>query len=615
MAPKTQSPPPRKPLQDYLPNPFSRKPPPKTPVGGFGERITNAINNNFRGLIGVLVPLAALSWQISKDNNKVKVKLMWMLMTWFYLVQPVSIPAVGFIPIFLLPMSGVMSTVDTCKCYMTEYVLLFVIASMILVVLNNSGIDRRLCLWLVCSGDACQFSGKRLVFKCSIAAYFLSIFSSRLIVSSTLTQIVTNAVMKLETGKKDENNPNFSTMRYIINNAIQTSSGIGSIAFFHSSFVTVLFRGAFAEFAPKSKEYPDIFNYLQYSAFAFPLSFIMFLINVSYHMMLINWSLSRGMSAVKMEELRSILLNTKKEIPRKVSLHERLSVISLILIIVAFFFRWNQWVDGWSEFRRDKDSPEIPRVKDTTVAAIFLIVLHIIPKSYRFVEYLDADKKSELPPLKAESAILWWKFVDSNVNYGYIFVFGATHALVKAARLTGLDKEIAENSGTFITEKSWNVGILIVLIAATILANITTAVAACSIWIPYVLCCSVDAAIPWPSKVYIAALGVGVACSFGFCLPFRYTPAYFCHHTGKVPIKKMIKYSIVPVIICLICLYIALLLWAPYLFDPNDNGVVVVDEPLAAGATKGPPAAAGGPEDAPPDAGAPPEDAGPPPGI
>ncbi|KAH9627860.1 hypothetical protein HF086_001756, partial [Spodoptera exigua] len=437
-------------------------------------------------------------------KNKVKVKLMWMLMTWFYLVQPVSIPAVGFIPIFLLPMSGVMSTVDTCKCYMTEYVLLFVIASMILVVLNNSGIDRRLCLWLVCSGDACQFSGKSGLF--------------------------------------------FIT---------------GSIAFFHSSFVTVLFRGAFADsitvvstafklhpnckFAVglqlkcsshlKSKEYPDIFNYLQYSAFAFPLSFIMFLINVSYHMMLINWSLSRGMSAVKMEELRSILLNTKKEIPRKVSLHERLSVISLILIIVAFFFRWNQWVDGWSEFRRDKDSPEIPR-------------------------YI---KKSELPPLKAESAILWWKFVDSNVNYGYIFVFGATHALVKAARLTGLDKEIAENSGTFITEKSWNVGILIVLIAATILANITTAVAACSIWIPYVLCC--------------------------------------------------IKYSIVPVIICLICLYIALLLWAPYLFDPNDNGVVVVDEPLAAGATKGPPAAAGGPEDAPPDAGAPPEDAGPPPGI
>lgn len=49
------------------------------------------------------------------------------------------------------------------------------------------------------------------------------------------------------------------------------------------------------------------------------------------------------------------------------------------------------------------------------------------------------------------------------------------------------------------------------------------------------------AQLPWPNKVYIGALGVGVASSFGFCFPFMYTPAYFCHHTGKVPIKKMVR--------------------------------------------------------------------------
>lgn len=33
-------------------------------------------------------------------------------------------------------------------------------------------------------------------------------------------------------------------------------------------------------------------------------------------------------------------------------------------------------------------------------------------------------EKSELPPLKAESAILWWRFVDKNTNWGYFLVFG-----------------------------------------------------------------------------------------------------------------------------------------------------------------------------------------------
>lgn len=45
---------------------------------------------------------------------------------------------------------------------------------------------------------------------------------------------------------------------------------------------------------------------------------------------------------------------------------------------------------------------------------------------------------------------------------------------------------------------------------------------------------------PWPSKVYVGALGVGVGCSFGYMFPFMYTPAYFCHYTGKVPVKKMV---------------------------------------------------------------------------
>lgn len=45
----------------------------------------------------------------------------------------------------------------------------------------------------------------------------------------------------------------------------------------------------------------------------------------------------------------------------------------------------------------------------------------------------------------------------------------------------------------------------------------------------------------WPSKVYLGALGVGVGSSLGFMFPFMYTPAYFCHYTGKVPIRRMVS--------------------------------------------------------------------------
>lgn len=38
---------------------------------------------------------------------------------------------------------------------------LFILSGMLILLLNNSGVDRRIALWLLCSGDSCQFSGKR----------------------------------------------------------------------------------------------------------------------------------------------------------------------------------------------------------------------------------------------------------------------------------------------------------------------------------------------------------------------------------------------------------------------------------------------------------------------
>lgn len=44
----------------------------------------------------------------------------------------------------------------------------------------------------------------------------------------------------------------------------------------------------------------------------------------------------------------------------------------------------------------------------------------------------------------------------------------------------------------------------------------------------------------WPKRLYLGAVAVGIGTSMGFTSPFLYTPAYFCHYTGKVPIKKMV---------------------------------------------------------------------------
>ncbi|XP_063896933.1 Na(+)/citrate cotransporter-like isoform X2 [Helicoverpa armigera] len=585
-AKKPPPPPPPSTLGSLIPNPFRSKEPPKTPVPGMGFRIKNMFKNNFRGIIGSLVPLCLLSWQSERDNHALTVQLTWLLMFWFFLVQPVAVPATGLITVFLLPMAGVISSIQACNCYMNENIILFLLSSMLILLLNNSGVDRRIAIWFICSGDACQYSAKRIIFKFSSAAFFLSMLSNRLIICSTLTQISTSVLTKLDASTlKSDEIPNFVTMRYIVNNAIQVSAGIGSTAIMHSASVTMLFRAIFVEFAPKGQEYPDIFNYLQYSAFAFPVAFLMFIFCLIYHMLLSNSALKVPMPSGKMEELRAGFLRFQEELPSKHSLHEKLSVIFLIVTLCMFFFRWCKWIEGWADFSATEGAPQLPRVKDATVAAIFVIFLHTLPKSYSFLKFLNIERKSELPPLKPESAVLWWRFVDRNVNYAYYFVFGSALSITIAAEKTGLHRIIGENLGKIITGKSWNVGLFLTLFLITFLANIMSAVPACTVFLPFVLCASVDAAQPWPGKVYVAALGVGIASSFGFSCPFLYTPAYFCHYTGKVPILKMAKYSFIPVWICLVTLFVALMIWAPFVFDSDDAGVMAIPVPGGPGET------------------------------
>ncbi|CAH2037631.1 unnamed protein product, partial [Iphiclides podalirius] len=528
-------------------------------------------------------------------------------MLWSFFWQPVTIEASGLIPLFVLPMCGVMGSNQTCHLYFTENTGLFILGGMLNLLMNNSGVDRRIATWFLCSGDTRQFSGKRLVYKASAAAFFLSMWCNKLIVTSNLIDTVSRVLTNLQsaTSRSRGSEANYDEMRYIVNNAIQTSSSIGCIGVIHSSFSILFFRTIWCKTVPKGMEYPDIFNYLQYTCFAIPVALVIFLLNVYYHMLLIDTVIDKPMSEFAMSELSRSFKEQKDALPKKIGGHEKASVFFTALAFLVFVFRWCKWLNmGWSTFRRETVSPEIPGIKDATVAALFVCSLHILPKTLGFTKYLTIKKKSELKPIKPESAILWWSFVNKNVNYGYMFLLGSGVALSVNALQTKLSHTIAAGVGQTFTNQPWNVSILLVVMAALIVANIMPGVAACCIFLPFVISMAVepDAPVPWPKRAYLGALGVGVASSFTFLFPFLNTPAYFCRKTGKVPIKKMVKYSFISLIICGIVLWLALCFWAPVIWDPTGEGFSPVASPQAEAGEKAPsaPAPAEGAPDVPP---------------
>ncbi|CAH2106489.1 unnamed protein product [Euphydryas editha] len=552
----------------------AKKKDPRTPVKGIVPRLKNIGLLHFRGIFGCLIPLVLVCWQPEKGRHDITVRCLWIWMFWFFLLQPVNIPVTGFIPMFLLPMAGVMSTVDTCKCYFNDNIGLHILAGMLHLLINGCGLDRRIILWLLCSGDACQFSGKRIIFKASTAAFFLSMFSNRLIITSTITQFLTPAYMNLQTStsKNRQAEADYDIMRYIVLNAVQTASAIGSTAILHAALTVITMRAIWSTHPDHNSEYPDIFNYLQYTCFAFPVAFFMFIFNFIYHMLLINWVVKKPMSGSSMTQMRNLLLTHKNALP-PTNFHEKVCTFFYLAFLALCFFRWSDWLNmGWSSFRTV--IPEVPFIKDATVAAIFVVALHVLPRSITFWKYMTARNKSELGVLKPESAIMWWRYVDKNTIYGYIILIGGGIALNSAIRISTLNELVTSSYGKGITSMSWNASIFVVCLISVLLANIMSGVAACCIFLPFVLNMALEAAGEvWPKRVYLGALAVGIGTSIGFASPFLYTPAYFCHYTGKVPIKKMIKYSIGSAIICCIILWLALCFWGPFIWDPKDAGI------------------------------------------
>ncbi|CAG9786228.1 unnamed protein product [Diatraea saccharalis] len=162
----------------------------RAPIKGPLPRITNIIVNNFRGILGVLVPIVFLTWRVEKGK---------------------------------------------------EGIFLFIFSSMVILLLNNSGADRRIALSIICSGSSQGFCEKRSCLEAN-------------------------------------------------------------------------------------NQYPEIFNYLQYSFFAVPVAIIMYIVNLLYHTILLSITTDKPLSAASIADVRSQLLKQKSSIPHKITSHEYVSV-------------------------------------------------------------------------------------------------------------------------------------------------------------------------------------------------------------------------------------------------------------------------------------------------
>ncbi|XP_063618250.1 protein I'm not dead yet 2-like [Cydia splendana] len=489
------------------------------------------------------------------------------------LIRPVAVGASGLFPIFACPMLGVMASVEVCSSLINENIMMFFLGGWLMLLLNNCGMDKRIACLILSSGNKNAYTPLKLLLKCCMAAFCVSVIAERDLTTQAIMKYVIQA---LEPLKAVKNEADFVELKNILCNAIAVSSLLGSMCFVHASLTTLQLRSMYSEPTVQDTEFPDVFNFLNYSAYAVPTALLMFILNTVYEAILVNMlAANKPMSALSTETLQKSFAKNKTDLG-PMTKHEMVSTFFLVLILVCFFTRWSPWLNmGWATFRQyGGEAPDLCAIKDATTAAIFVVLLHFLPKSLNFLKIWTVKRHGDMPAMKVESGILFWKFVDKNTDYSLFLVYGAGHTIYKCIFKTGLADGLPNSGGNDITGMSWYGGIFIVVLVSVIFGNIMTGMAAQACLMPLMLAMAMTGQGKWPGRRNLVALGVGLGTGLGFCLPFEHTPSAFVSKTAKVQLKKQIMYSIASSIICMVVLWLSLCFYAPVLWDPEDKGIV-----------------------------------------
>lgn len=70
-------------------------------------------------------------------------------MALFWVTEVVPLPITGLIPVTLYPLMGILSTSETCDCYINDTTMMFFGSLVLAVAIENSGLHMRVALLII----------------------------------------------------------------------------------------------------------------------------------------------------------------------------------------------------------------------------------------------------------------------------------------------------------------------------------------------------------------------------------------------------------------------------------------------------------------------------------
>ncbi|XP_018058282.1 PREDICTED: protein I'm not dead yet isoform X3 [Atta colombica] len=465
------------------------------------------------------------------------------LMAMFWVTEVLPLPITGMIPVVLYPLMGIMSTNETCLCYMNDTTMMFLGSLVIAVVIENSGLHMRMALLII---RIIGCSHRRLTLGLFFVTMFISMWISNTAATAMMIPIMETVLIELESqglgnmfvqkeGVAEEEGretkrPTHSTMVYYLVAAYaSTLGGTGTIV---GSGTNLTLKGFLEKRFPNS---PGI-NFASWMLYSVPPMLLMGLLTWLWLQVMYM-----GLFRPESKDARAIDIGQQGE---------RIAAGVIEKRSPGFMPGWAAYVTNLS-------------VKDSTAAVCVTILFFIIPSKLDFLYAFSKDPRKR--PTKASLGLITWKMINEKMHWSLIFVLGGGFAISAGSTSSGLSEMLGHY---LIGLQKINVVaiMLIVCFFAENVTELTANVAVANIILPVLaeMCVAIKI-----HPLYLM-LPATLCCSFSFHLPVGTPPNAIASAAGHIKTKDFMIAGIGPSIITLVVTVIAFSTWGKYVFNLSD---------------------------------------------